>query len=119
MNIGSPLFMSQRSLSSPKRVSAEVHHEELHPGEQSEEIHHEKTPLGGSQTTIAIIVPPVQRRWEYQVYHEGNYVDEVVDEYDDSEGLQFLARLSDGSEVKVSFYWANRVWSYILESILT
>jgi hypothetical protein len=90
--------MSQPGITSPKRDSAgAVHHEENLVGTRREETH-----LGGNQATIAIIVPPVQRQWEYQVYHEDHYVDEVLDEYDDSKGLRFLARLSDGSEVNVS-----------------
>lgn len=52
--------------------------------------------------TIRIVVPPVQRRWEYRVYHEEVSVAEVLEELNDSEELLFLVKLSDGNEVTVS-----------------
>ena len=56
-----------------------------------------------SRSALAVVVPPVLRRWEYQVYNDDPFVREVLEEYDNSEGVQFLTRLSDGSERKVSY----------------
>lgn len=62
-----------------------------------------------SQEAVKIVVPPVQKRWEYPVYHETPFISKVLKEYDNSDGVQFLVRLSDGSDSKVS---SNRkFWS--------
>lgn len=51
---------------------------------------------------IQVIVPPVQRRWEYRLYEEQLFIIEVLEEYGDFEEPQFLVTLSDESEQKVS-----------------
>ena len=57
---------------------------------------------------FAIFVPPVQKRSDYRLYEEEEeeeeaaYASEVLKEYEDSNDLKFLVRLSDGYEKKVS-----------------
>ena len=84
-NSQSPLFVTEES----PLPSTLVTYEALHP-----EII--------ARDGIQIIVPAVQRRWEYRLYKEELSVSEVIEEYDDSEEPQFLVRLSDGSKQKVS-----------------
>lgn len=60
---------------------------------------------------ISVVVPPVQQRWEYRVYPEELYVDNILEEYDDQDENQFLVKFSDGSEKTVSYasYVARKV----------
>jgi hypothetical protein len=120
LDADSPLFVSQQS-PTPSAVTTsealpleelnleEQHSEKAHPEElKSEGLHPGRTRPGEMlQDTIRIVVPPVQRRWEYQVYHEEVSVDEVLEEFNDSEELHFLVKLSDGNEVTVSQDSAN------------
>lgn len=55
----------------------------------------------GKNAGIAIVVPPVERRWEYQTYNEAPVV-KVLEEHDDGEDLQYLVKLQDGCKQKVS-----------------
>ena len=52
-------------------------------------------------SSIAIIVPPVERRWEYQPYHEAP-VDKVIKEYNNGIEIRYLVRLRDGCKQTVS-----------------
>ena len=108
----SPLFLSQKGSRSPTRNPPDtLHAKKLHPNwSQLEEIssvdshpreaHSKKL----SQSGVTVIIPPARDRWRYHVYRDNRSVDEVLEEFDDSEGLQFRARLSDGNDVKVSWY---------------
>jgi len=49
---------------------------------------------------LAVILPPAQRRWEYQVYEEPT-VDEILEAYEDDEDPYYLVRFTDGREVDV------------------
>ncbi|KAL8732186.1 MAG: hypothetical protein Q9166_002933 [cf. Caloplaca sp. 2 TL-2023] len=64
------------------------------------------TPIHAStQTTtssITILVPPVERRWEYQVYRSQYEVQDVLEEYEDLGELQYLVRFSNGHESEIS-----------------
>ena len=52
---------------------------------------------------LAVAVPEVTRRWEYTTYEEPT-AEEVLDEYNDENGVTYLVRLNDGTEevVRVS-----------------
>lgn len=80
----SPLFLSSGSPSTPDAVV----HDAL-----SQEI--------AMNDPIAIILPPVQRRWEYRTYDDAP-VAEVLEEFEDSDTIQYLINLRDGRELKVS-----------------
>lgn len=104
--------MSQNGSISPTQIPSEA----LQPKEvlsnelQLEEISSEESFTVGaksnelSQLSIRVVVPPVQERWRYQIYHENRSVDEILEEIGDPEGSQFRARLSDGIDVTVSYY---------------
>ncbi len=47
---------------------------------------------------LAVLVPPIERRWEYQVYEEP-HVSQILEEYDDGD---YLVQLDDGREKLVS-----------------
>lgn len=52
----------------------------------------------------SVIVPPVDRPWEYQVYDEpygGLRVVKILREEDDDDGISYLVRFEDGSEETV------------------
>ena len=51
---------------------------------------------------LAIIVPPAQNRWEYQVFQGDDEVEEILEEYDDAGFLEYLVLFTDGSEDVVS-----------------
>ena len=51
---------------------------------------------------IAIIVPRVERRWEYRVYKEEIVVDQVLRELQVSRQTQYLVRFTTGQKLKVS-----------------
>jgi len=80
----SPLFVSEGSPVAPITVTEETAINER-----------------GGNAGIAISVPPVERRWEYQSYNEAPVV-KVLEEYDDGEDLQYLVKLQDGCKLKVS-----------------
>ena len=111
--------MSQRGSNSPTQIPSErLHLKELHPsGLQLEEIsstdsHPGKAhPKQSLQSNITVVVPPAQERWRYRIYRDNRSVHEILEESDDSEGLQFRARLSDGSDVNVSWHTANPLGS--------
>lgn len=67
-----------------------------------------------SQLGVNVVIPPVRDRWRYHIYRDNRSVDEVLEEFDESEELQFTARLSDGSDVKVSWYRKRSIRSYWL-----
>ncbi len=52
---------------------------------------------------LAVIVPPVQNRWEYKVFQEEDEMDRILEEYDDAGIIEYLVLFSDGSEDVVSF----------------
>ena len=51
---------------------------------------------------LAVIVPPVRKRWEYKVFEEDDPVDEILEEYDDAGFIEYLVLFSDGREDVVS-----------------
>ncbi|KAL8654053.1 MAG: hypothetical protein Q9226_003578 [Calogaya cf. arnoldii] len=55
-----------------------------------------------ANSTFTIPVPPVERRWEYQVYRSEHEVQDVLEEYEDLGELQYLVRFSNGQESEVS-----------------
>lgn len=81
----SPLFVAENSPVSSTLVTYEALHPEI-----------------VARDGIQLIIPPVQRRWEYRLYNEELSISEVLKEYDDSEEPRFLVRFSDQSEQKVS-----------------
>ena len=107
---GSPLFLSQNGSKSPTQVPPErLQLKKQHSnGSQLEEISSDDSHLGETyprklaQSSVTVAVPPVQDRWRYHIYHDHRSVDAVLEEFDNFEGSQFRARLSDGSNVKVS-----------------
>lgn len=102
--------MSQKGSSSPTQIPSEtLNPKELHSNELIlEEISSEGSHLGEAhpgellQSSITVVVPPAQERWRYRIYSDNRSVEEILEECDDSEGLLFRARLSDGSDAKVS-----------------
>ncbi|KAL9585582.1 MAG: hypothetical protein Q9212_001442 [Teloschistes hypoglaucus] len=52
---------------------------------------------------IAVVVPPVKNKWEYQVYPNNSEVQEVLEEYEDVGDSQYLVRFSNGSQSEVSY----------------
>ncbi|KAL9597606.1 MAG: hypothetical protein Q9219_005045 [cf. Caloplaca sp. 3 TL-2023] len=48
-------------------------------------------------------VPILERRWEYQIYHEENEVFDVLEEYEDLGELQYLVRFWDNRQSEISF----------------
>ncbi|KAL9638931.1 MAG: hypothetical protein Q9164_001240 [Protoblastenia rupestris] len=51
---------------------------------------------------LAIVVPPVTRRWEYKL-HEEPLVQEIIEEYDDDDEVIYLVRFTDGTENEIPF----------------
>lgn len=51
---------------------------------------------------FAIIVPSVQRPWDYMAYEEPN-IEEILEEYEDEDAIYYLARFTDGTEEEVSW----------------
>lgn len=80
----SPLFVSSHNHSPSNPIASRPLHSEI-----------------TAQDTINVVVPPVQRRWEYKVFREVPSVSKVLQEYDNTDGVRFLVRFSDGSESKV------------------
>ena len=50
---------------------------------------------------IAVVVPPVERRWEYRVFPDEPRVSEIIQELDGAEELQYFVAFDDGHEEKV------------------
>lgn len=63
-----------------------------------EALHPEIVARGGNQ----VVVPPVQRRWEYLPYDEVSVSSNAAEENDELEGLSVLSILRSGKEEKVS-----------------
>lgn len=49
-----------------------------------------------------ILVPPVERRWEYQVYQDENEVQDIIEEYEELGELHYLVKFREGRETEVS-----------------
>ena len=75
--VGSPLFFSESS---------------------SLETRPQPEPLGGNR--IAVVVPPVQRRWEYRVYHDDRVITKILAQRRDP--YHFVVRYQDGRTATVS-----------------
>ncbi|KAL8684011.1 MAG: hypothetical protein Q9186_000041 [Xanthomendoza sp. 1 TL-2023] len=56
-----------------------------------------------TKSDFAVFVPPVERRWEYQVYRSAHEIQEVLEEYEDIGDLRYLVRFSNGQESEISF----------------
>lgn len=65
------------------------------------EVLHEKAV---KKNGLAVIVPPVQNRWEYKVFKDEEEVDEILEEYDDAGFVEYLVLFADGSEDVVSSF---------------
>lgn len=50
---------------------------------------------------IAIVVPPVERRWEYRVFPDEPRVIEILEEIEGAGELQYLVTFENGHEAKV------------------
>lgn len=81
----SPLFVSEGSPVSPPSINYELLHPEI-----------------VARDGIQVILPPVQRRWEYMPFDEEPVNIRVVEEDDDSERSQVLPMAPNGNEEKVS-----------------
>lgn len=53
---------------------------------------------------IAVIVPPLQNRWEYRRYEEEPAVVEILEEYNDGGMVEYLVLYDDENEEVVSSY---------------
>ena len=84
----SPLFVSDGDVHSPKSTTS-----------------HTVQKQGRFKDSIIIVIPPVTRRWEYRLYDEDSVLKEILDEYEDSDGLQYWVRFRSGREVEVSSTW--------------
>ncbi|KAL9131362.1 MAG: hypothetical protein Q9217_000689 [Psora testacea] len=51
---------------------------------------------------LAIVVPPVTRRWEYKI-HEEPQLEEILEEYEGKDELSYLVRFTEGTEDEISF----------------
>lgn len=51
---------------------------------------------------IAVVVPPVERRWEYRVFPDEPRVIEIIEENEGAGELQYLVAFENGHEAKVS-----------------
>ncbi|KAL8763042.1 MAG: hypothetical protein Q9184_001069 [Pyrenodesmia sp. 2 TL-2023] len=60
---------------------------------------HALAPKAGN---FSIFIPPVERRWEYQVYQDDNEVQDILEEYEDVGELHYLVRLQSGRELEAS-----------------
>lgn len=58
--------------------------------------------LAPKASNFSILIPPVERRWEYQVYQDDNEVQDILEEYEDVGELHYLVRLQSGREFEVS-----------------
>lgn len=63
---------------------------------------HVQSSVRPTRSNIAILVPPVKNRWEYQLYRGESEVQDVLEEYEDLGELQYLVKFSDGHESEVS-----------------
>lgn len=52
---------------------------------------------------IAVVVPPLERRWEYRVYKEKTTIDRVLKQSTKSGQLQYLVKFIDAQELLVSY----------------
>ncbi|KAL8940694.1 MAG: hypothetical protein Q9216_002681 [Gyalolechia sp. 2 TL-2023] len=59
-------------------------------------------PIHTRPNFVAVLVPPVERPWEYEVYYEEDAVEDIIEEYEDLEQLQYLVRSRNGNESEVS-----------------
>ena len=84
-NPDSPLFVSQGTSSTTVSEVAEALYEDV-----------------VKRDGIAVIVPPVQNRWEYCRYEDPMEVVELLEEYDDGGLIEYLVRKEDGMEEVVS-----------------
>ncbi|KAI4145892.1 MAG: hypothetical protein LQ341_002239 [Variospora aurantia] len=55
-----------------------------------------------ARSQVSVPVPPVERRWEYQVYQDEKEVKNVLEEYEDLGELRYLIRFWNGLESEVS-----------------
>lgn len=60
--------------------------------------------LGRIRTTdpISIVIPPVERPWEYQVYEDDTTVAEVLEDIISQHEVKYFVRFKDGHEQTVS-----------------
>jgi len=91
----SPLFLPEESPPAPAKTTGGV-------------TNHE----GFRTTSVLIVVPSVERRWEYQPYIEAP-VDKLIREYDDGKETRYLVRLRDGCEQKVCPVLSSNSQSHI------
>ena len=65
---------------------------------------HTEEALDGSphRRGIAVVVPPLERRWEYRVYKDKTTIDKVLNDSRKSGQLQYLVKFIDAQELLVS-----------------
>ena len=80
----SPLFVSSGSSTPAKSASNRISNE-----------------TSRCKGGIAVVVPPVERRWEYLVFPDETRAREIIEEIEDNEPLQYLVGFDDGHEAKV------------------
>ena len=80
----SPLFVSQGSLTPGKSMPDHANDQNIR-----------------CKCGIAVVVPPVERPWEYRVFPDERRVSEIVEEIEDSVELQYLVMFEDGHEAQV------------------
>ena len=51
---------------------------------------------------FAVVVPPVQRRWEYRLFEENPAVRMIIGESENGEDVEFLVQFEDGDEDTVN-----------------
>lgn len=68
-----------------------------------EQTHTEEPPDGlPNRRGIAVVVPPLERRWEYRVYKEKTTIDKVLKHIKKLGQLQYLVKFIDAQELMVS-----------------
>ena len=79
----SPIFLSDKDASSPPAPKP-------------------SSPLDLTDDCFSIVVPPVQRPWEYQVYEDDNTISEILEEIVGQHNVKYFVRFRDGHERTVS-----------------
>ena len=87
-------------------TTKQVFSSHLHSSQQftPDNFSHDETPGDRAPRShkIAIVVPQVERDWEYRVYDEELVVDRVLRKSRISRPTQYLVRLTSGQKLKVS-----------------
>lgn len=52
--------------------------------------------------TLAVIPPPVERAWEYQLYEDNETIDDILEEIIGQFEVKYVVKFRDGQEATVS-----------------